>query len=56
MDSGRSKKKAKLSHGFGYSFGDRGVRPGAGAGDAGVGVKTRSRTIGSRRPSMGNRR
>jgi hypothetical protein len=54
VDSGRSKKKAKLSHGFGYSFGDRKFRADAGARD--VGVRTRSRASGSRRSSMGNRR
>jgi hypothetical protein len=53
-DSGRSKKKAKLSHGFGYSFGDRRFRVDASVKD--VGVTTRSRTSGPRRPSMGNRR
>jgi hypothetical protein len=53
-DSGRSKKKAKLSHGFGYSFGDRRFRVDASVED--VGVTTRSKKSGPRRPSMGNRR
>jgi hypothetical protein len=57
--SGRSKKKAKLSHGFGYSFGDRKFRADAtGAEDGGVktrGSRTRS-TIGLRRSLVGNKR
>jgi hypothetical protein len=57
--SGWSKKKAKLSHGFGYSFGDRKFRADdAGAEDVGVkrtGSRTR-RSVGSRRSLMGNKR
>ena len=61
----RSKKKVKLSHDFdhlsGSSVEGRGVRVGVGAGAGAVGsgvsgVKTRSRTTASRRPSMRNRR
>jgi hypothetical protein len=58
----RSKKKAKLSHEFdplsGCSVERRGARVGAGTGDVvgGPGVKTRSRTIGSRRFSTRKRR
>jgi hypothetical protein len=55
----RSKKKVKLSHDFdplsGCSAEGRGVRVGSGAADAGR-VKTRSRTTGTRRFSMSNRR